>query len=563
VRRLLLALGLLVLSLAPSASAAGGEIPGWTPVSCSCGHALSLDQVDTDRAYLGTDAGVNRTDDGGWTWKPLAFPISGEARRVSFADRDNGAVVGSFEGVAVTRDGGTSWTQYRPWTGRSYDVVALPEVWYGLAESGLYASTDRGRVWKQLHASFLPLTTYQRMAWSDKDTGVVSNAAYAFTTSDGGRTWTSAATSSLYAFDALSLSPGEAAVGGERSVHSGRPWVGHVEASRHAPYTLADRGVSDEQVHGLARSGSTLYAVGVEGLLARSTDAGRSWTYEATPPSYERSTFYDVDTLDADHAMVAVYSGRVLLRQAPTVHDVTTTPHRGLGLGLGGLALVAAGGASWALVTKKPKVVAGALAGVTLAAGVPGALLALDSRTCHPSGCDPVTAAGSDEDGFVAPPSPTPSTTPSPTPSATPSPTPSPTASPTPSPTASPTPSPTASPTPLGAFTVTPVFADSHCTQDGNSFVPAKVTLTLRNGTALPVDWTAVAAADDPNQLPAWADVSPASGENLLPASKVSVQVTPNELYCNPELKPSDHTVTVTHGASHTIVTIRVHPPTG
>jgi len=326
VRRLLLALGLLLLVLAPGTSAApSGELPGWTPVSCSCARALSVDVVDTDRAFLGTSAGVSRTDNGGWTWRPLAFPVSGEVRRLSFADRDNGATVGDFEGVVVTRDGGDSWTQFRPWFGRSYDVVALPEVWYGLAESGLYASTDKGRVWKRVHDSFLPRTTFQRMHWSDRNTGVVANGAYAFTTTDGGRSWTSAMTSSLFAFDGISLGPGEAVVAGERSVHSGFPWVGHVEASRHAPYRFTSRNVSDEQVHGVARSGSTFYAVGVEGLLARSTDAGETWAYETTPLSYERSTFYDVDTLDPEHAMVAVYSGRVLLRQASRVHDVTTT----------------------------------------------------------------------------------------------------------------------------------------------------------------------------------------------------------------------------------------------
>lgn len=552
VRRLLLALSLLVLALAPSTSAA--ELPGWTPVSCSCGHALSIDLVDTDRGFLGTDAGVNRTDDGGWTWKPLPFPVSGEVRRVSFADRDNGAVVGSFEGVVVTRDGGTTWTQYRPWPGRSLDVVALPEGWFGLAESGLYTSTDTGRVWTKVHDAFAPVVSFTRMSWSDKDTGVVSNGAYTFTTTDGGRTFTQAATRSVFAFDALSLGPGEAAVGGQRSVHSGIPWVGHVEASRHALYPFTTRGVAEEQVHGVARSGSTYYAVGVEGLLARSTDAGASWSYEKTPPSYERSSFYDVDTLDADHAVVAVWSGRVLLRQAPTIHDVTTAPHRGLGLGLGGLALVAAGAGTWALVTRRPRVVAGALAGVTLAAGVPGTLLAIDTRTCHPGGCGTVTVGSGADEGLVPPPTATVSATPSPTAS----PTPSPTASPTPSP----TPSPTASPTPLGAFTVTPVSVESYCTQQGNRFVPGTVKLTLRNGTALPVDWTAEAAADQQNRLQAWANVQPGSGQ-LLPTRSAIVRVTPNELYCNPQLEPSGHTVTVTHGDGQTIVTITVYPPTG
>jgi len=556
-----------VLAVSPSASAApSGEIPGWTPVSCSCARALTLDLVDSDRAFLGTNAGVSRTDNGGWKWTPLAFPVSGEVRRLSFADRDNGATVGDFEGVVVTRDGGSTWTQYRPWSGRSYDVVALPEVWYGLAESGLYASTDKGRVWRKVHDTFLPVTTFQRMHWSDKDTGVVSNAAYAFTTSDGGRTWTSAMTSSLFAFDAASLGPGEAVVAGERSVHSGLPWVGHVEASRHAPYRLTSRNVSDEQVHGVARSSSTFYAVGVEGLLARSTDAGETWTYEKTPPSYERSTFYDVDTLDPEHAMVAVYSGRVLLRQASTVHDVTTHPRRGLGLGLAGLALLGAGAGGWALVTRRPKAVVAGLAGVTLAAGVPGALLAVDTETCRPSGCDLVTAPAGSEEGLVAPPSPSASPTPSPTPSPTASPTPSPTASPTASPTTSPTPSPTASPkpspTPLGSFTVSPLQADSYCSQQGNAFVPEKVKLTLRNGSAVPVEWSATAAADPQNQQDTWAAVAPSSG-TLLPTRTAVVTVTPNELYCSPNLPPSSHTVTIAYGGKQTTVRITVHPPTG
>lgn len=557
-RRYLLALVLLALALAAAPARAAEEIPGWTAVSCGCGQALSVDLVDADRAFLGTDAGVARSDNGGWTWRALPFPVSGAVQRVSFSDRDHGAAVGEFDGVVVTEDGGTTWKQSSPWNGQGLDVVALPERWFGLAASGLYSSIDEGQSWQRVHKALEPTSPYTRMSWSDDRIGVIANGAAAWTTTDGGRTFTEATLSSFYVFAALSLGPNEAVVAGDLSARSGVPFVARVEASRHAPLALDPRGVAEEQVRGLARSGRAFYAVGVEGLLARSTDAGRTWTYEKPPESYEESAFYGVDAYDGDHAIVAVYGGRVLLRNASTAYDQETAPNRGLGTGLGVLALVGAGAGTWAVVTRRPKALVGGLAGATLLAGIPGVLLATETKTCHPSGCSAVPASSGGGDGRVAPPSPSPTPTPTPTPSPTLSPTPSPTPSPTRSRTPSPTPSATRSVLPLPAFTAT-LTKNPSCDVDGEGKgVAVAGTITLRNTTVTPKVWNAAArekVADEP-----WAALTPASGTVGVNAS-TTVSVLPSNDLCTPGEPPTTQHVDISYGAGQTIeVAITITP---
>ncbi|MFN2537148.1 MAG: hypothetical protein ABR549_03220 [Mycobacteriales bacterium] len=578
-RRLLVGFTLLLLAaLGPSAAAADRQ--GWLAVDCGCRGALSIDAVSKDLLFLGTDSGISRSTDGGFTWHVMDAPVHAPVNRVSFADATNGIASGSFDGVLVTHDGGGSWKRYRPWQGRTTDVEALPGRWFGLTTSGLYSSTD-GLVWKRVHGPFPPYAGTARMDWSSADEGVVASAPDVFITTDGGKAFTRAHTTSGLFFDALSLGEGSGFAVGQDSVHSGQPWVDHVTGTTAAAADLPGRGLADEQERGISQAGRTVYAVGTEGLIARSDDEGTTWAYERPPRSYERSAFYDVDSVDAEHAWIAVHSGRVLIRDAPRLHDITASAHRGLGLGLLGLSALGVVGASAAIGTGR-RPAAGTLALASLLAGGGGFVAVTAERTCPASGCTTLAApaepvlAGSPSPTTTASASPTgsPTTsaspTPTPTTSSTATPATSPTASesparpavttPAPSATRSPAPSgkpsPGTSATPSGSFTAVLTKAPT-CDQRGR---PHAGQILLRNTTSQPVSWSATARERTATNAP-WARLSPPSG-SVTTGGQATILVTPDASLCQPGNDAVTEHVDVRHGTATTSVAVTVTPQT-
>lgn len=125
-------------------------------------------------AWIGTGAGVKarvlRTADHGRTWKiaetPLKAGSSAGIFSVAFRDAKHGVVVGgdyrketeASDNLAVTSDGGVTWTLVKGLTGFRSVVAYVPvanttsatETLVALGPSGADYSTDDGRTWKVL-----------------------------------------------------------------------------------------------------------------------------------------------------------------------------------------------------------------------------------------------------------------------------------------------------------------------------------------------------------------------------------------------------------------------------
>lgn len=125
-------------------------------------------------AWIGTGAGakarVLRTADRGRTWKiaetPLKAGSSAGIFSVAFRDAKHGVVVGgdyrketeASDNLAVTSDGGVTWTLVKGLTGFRSVVAYVPvanttsatETLVALGPSGADYSTDDGRTWKVL-----------------------------------------------------------------------------------------------------------------------------------------------------------------------------------------------------------------------------------------------------------------------------------------------------------------------------------------------------------------------------------------------------------------------------
>ncbi|HEX8001257.1 MAG TPA: YCF48-related protein [Mycobacteriales bacterium] len=550
------------LLFAMPASAVETVRRGWTPMPhCApCGDAprMTVVQFAGERTgWLAGGFGVARTDDGGTSWV-LARGLPGPVGRASFAG-SRGVAVGSFEGVAVSSDGGLTFTQYRPIPGKVYDVQALPDRLLAATASTLYSSTD-GVVWKQAGRFAGGDTFGANLHFADAAHGTVSSAVQVATTHDGGRTWhdgvshgygttirTRAFTrdaTHAYAVGVSGKGPSEYVL--EASSDGGATFSKPAVPAAPTVY----RGLSD-----VAFSGDTGYAVGWEGTLLRSTDAGASWVREEPPPSFERTTFKSVSVLSPDRAIAVTWNGGLVTRNAPAF-TVTSHPYRGLGIALAGLGGLLLAGAGTRAVVARPDLVAGGL----LAAGVVAAGSGVAAIGVSDDALPGVSAVAQEEDpgAGVALATGSPSATPSVTPSATPSVTPS--LSPTPTPvrtTAAPTTAPPTSapptvlPTTLkptatkapGKFTVTPAALTQTCGPNG---LPS-FTVTLKNGTNAAVDWTMEFVEPD------WASTGNAPAYGTVPAGATrTVTVYPNPQICQGMNQPTDYHLRVrqdTHAA--------------
>jgi photosystem II stability/assembly factor-like uncharacterized protein len=212
--------GLLVLALAPAASAHGHHhrVPQWIPLMTgSTQQHRGLDAVDGRTAWIAGQSGdLRRTTDGGRTWDDVSpKDASGlEFRDVEARDRWRATVLAIGEGdasrILTTRDGGATWTT----TFVNHDPAAFydcmdfyPDGRHGLAMSDpvggrfrILATDDGGRSWHVLPTRGMPPAVEGEFGFAASGTCLVisghtawiasgGTASRVFRSRDGGRTW--------------------------------------------------------------------------------------------------------------------------------------------------------------------------------------------------------------------------------------------------------------------------------------------------------------------------------------------------------------------------------------
>jgi photosystem II stability/assembly factor-like uncharacterized protein len=233
--------------------------------------ALLVTKADATDLLLGTQHGLYRTTNGGLTWTRSGFV----GEQVTILAQGGPAIFAGGNGLlAVSTDGGTTWTRLHPRGLPNEQVVSLavdpahPAVMYLVLKSGgLYRSTDGARAFGLVSRQVGPGIRSLPVGPGGILAGDVVNGIYL---SAKGRIWRRTAGGMVMA---LAVDPARrsrilvATFGISRSSDGGRRWTS-VLRSRAMFGAVA-----------WAPSQPLLaYAVGDDGSLWRSTDGGTRWT---------------------------------------------------------------------------------------------------------------------------------------------------------------------------------------------------------------------------------------------------------------------------------------------
>jgi len=204
----------------------------WTPARAASEVLTGIHFVDAQTGWIAGYAGhIERTDDGGRTWRVQRSEHPGEVlNAITASDGQHAWAVGARGVILRTQNGGAEWTAAD--AGRREDFWAVA-----------FASATRG--------------------WITGGHGVVLE------TSDGGTSWHAVDSPTKSALYGLAVLPPSTVVAvGERGTvvrSDGDGW----SAVRTADANWNDVAVSEA---------GTFWAVGDRGAVARSYDAGRTWS---------------------------------------------------------------------------------------------------------------------------------------------------------------------------------------------------------------------------------------------------------------------------------------------
>ena len=211
------------------------------------GLPLALSASDQD-LLLGTDLGLQASEDGGRTWRWV-----GPAGRYPAVLRDGGLLIGGAwgRGLEVSSDGGLNWQLQR--LPGSNEVAAVTDsggpTWYAATLTGVDVSIDRGRTW-------------QATAAGSRVTALHTDGAGALAGTWSGR---------LYRLNGAAASEVADAHAGIWSVE------GTLLATTDGLRGTADPQLAHAEVTALVASGAALYAGVARGPLYRSLDGGVRW----------------------------------------------------------------------------------------------------------------------------------------------------------------------------------------------------------------------------------------------------------------------------------------------
>jgi len=152
--------------------------------------------INADTGWIvGTYQIILKTTNGGEDWIKISNTLAGDEwlYSVKFADANNGIAVGgagfTFGIVKVTHDGGETWTDASPDgydTFNDVDFIDADNVWVCGLSGALLKSSDGGHNWSDCYIGHI---SYDDIHFDNQDTGILIGGNVCLCTFDGGQNW--------------------------------------------------------------------------------------------------------------------------------------------------------------------------------------------------------------------------------------------------------------------------------------------------------------------------------------------------------------------------------------
>jgi photosystem II stability/assembly factor-like uncharacterized protein len=226
---------------------------------------LDLARAGTRLVAVGERGIVLLSDDNGVQWRQAQVPVSVSLTAVQFADADTGWAVGHAGVVLVSRDGGEHWAvQLDGKRAAQVELDSARQQLPGAADQD--AAAARVQIAERL-VNDGPDKPLLALKFTDARHGLVVGAyGLAFKTDDGGVTWQS--------------------------------MMGQIDNP------------SGSHLYAIARQGEHWFIAGEQGFLARSDDAGQSFTALQSPYA---GSFFALQTTDNGTLLVAGLKGNAFV----------------------------------------------------------------------------------------------------------------------------------------------------------------------------------------------------------------------------------------------------------
>ncbi|OPY75796.1 MAG: Ycf48-like protein precursor [Syntrophorhabdus sp. PtaU1.Bin058] len=208
---------------------------------------------------------------------------------VSFADDKEGWACGRWGTILHTKDGGKTWTNQKSGTDYTLSSIYFADAQHGWAvgDGGTILHTDNGGdTWQRQQSPVMYRLMSVHFVSANKG-WAVGERTHILTTSDGGKTWTKQFSDVDYILKSVSFfdhSTGWAV--GEygyiyHTTNGGRTWENRGGGFRIVPET-GDIEAGTFLFSIVATGPNTAMAVGIDGYVAKTEDAGKTWQPIAT-----------------------------------------------------------------------------------------------------------------------------------------------------------------------------------------------------------------------------------------------------------------------------------------
>jgi photosystem II stability/assembly factor-like uncharacterized protein len=236
--------------------------------------------IDANTGWLSGNGGIiQKTTDGGITWKPQNSNSTKTLPAIYFIDAEIGWALESDGNILKTTDGGVNWMPMITGVPFNGNDIYFTDPFNGLIASayGVYRSVDGGTSWSFISLS--PLESISRLRFTGPLTGYAlgigtGGATSIYKTIDGGATWTSISTFSQRLFDIDFYTPTSALATSEfgkiyKSTDGGLTWS--------LLSTISGAGDMEEICH---TDTSHFFTIEDDTRIYKSTNGGASFSFE-------------------------------------------------------------------------------------------------------------------------------------------------------------------------------------------------------------------------------------------------------------------------------------------